>query len=190
MNWLKNLFSKSTASEPMPSILASQNKPHNSTPTTEIPWDYIRKASSDNNAFFNDHKASFPSIYARIKDKGRDPVLMLVAFEQEKWRALLALLYKKPQNLLFTPESITQGRPNISNNGYCDVYVAPIVKGSPMQVGIYGLEREWLFSEFCWVKDVPTMFISLIKAEMQPAGTFTIVNLAARGMNVQYLPQP
>jgi hypothetical protein len=158
--------------------------------STEIPWDYIKKVSSDNDAFFNDHKTSFPSIYTRIKGKGRDPILMLVAFEQEKWCALLALLYKRPQNLLFTPENMTQGKPTISNNGYCDVYMAPRVNCQTMQAGIYGLEREWLISEFCWVKDIPPFFIELIKSEMQPAGTFTVVNLAAGGMNVHHLPLP
>lgn len=184
------LFNKPAEPETSQPVGTSAGGESNSAPSTEIPWDYLKSVSSDNDTFFNDHKTSFPSIYTQIKGKGRDPILMLVAFEQEKWCALLALLYKRPQNLLFTPENVTQGKPTISNNGYCDVYMAPRVNGQTMQAGVYGLEREWLISEFCWVKNIPPFFIELIKSEMQPAGTFTVVNLAAGGMNVHHLPLP
>lgn len=186
----QRLFNKPAEPETSQSVGISAGGELKSAPSTEIPWDYIKRVSSDNDTFFNDHKISFLSIYTQIKGKGRDPILMLVAFEQEKWCALLALLYKRPQNLLFTPENVTHGKPMISNNGYCDVYMAPRVNGQTMQAGVYGLEREWLISEFCWVKGIPPFFIELIKAEMQPAGTFTVVNLAGSGMNVQHLPMP
>jgi|GEM_PF-5180460 len=154
-----------------------------------IPWDYLHKASADNEAFLNEHKQALPAIFERIKGRGRDPVLMLVAFEQEKWRALLALLYKRPENLLFTPETVTGGSPSISNNEYCDVYVAPSVDGKAMQTGVYILEREWLVSELAWVKGLPPMFIMLVREDKQP-GKCDVVVLASGGMRVEHLPIP
>jgi hypothetical protein len=203
MNWLKKLFGASTPTTPAqptatrtPATPASTSKPDSApsaTPTPNsqpnIPWDYIRKASADNDAFFNEHKAALPAIFARARGAGSDPIMMLVAFEQEKWRALLALLYKRPQNMHLTPEALTGGRPTISNNGYCDVYVAPTVNGQAMQVGVYVLEREWLVSELCWVKGLPPIFIQLVKEDKRP-GNIDIVVFAAGGMRVEHLPLP
>jgi hypothetical protein len=88
-----------------------------------------------------------------------------------------------------TPETITHGKPNISNNGCCDVYVAPTVNGQAMRVGVYVLEREWLVSELCWVKGLPTIFIQLVKEDKRP-GNFDIVVFALGGMRVEHLPLP
>lgn len=175
------------ASPPKPSVEGST---HTVEPITEIPWDYIKKASSDNDTFFNENREPLPELYQRIKEKGRDPVVLLVAYNQEKWRALLALLYNGADNMLFTPESITQKKAAFGNNGHCEVYVAPEVNGRAMQVGVYGLERDWLISQFYWVKGIPPMFVDLIKREMEPDGNFTIVVLAAGGMQVRHLPRP
>lgn len=203
MNWLKKLFGTSTATPPAqatpartstapastskPDLAASAPSPKSQP---DIPWDYIRKASADNDAFFNEHKASLPAIFARAKAAGRDPVMMLVAFEQEKWRALLALLYKRPQNMHLAPEMFIGGATaNISNNGYCDVYVAPMMNGQAIRVGVYVLEREWLVSELCWVKGLPPIFIQLVKEDKRP-GNFDIVVFAPGGMRVEHLPLP
>jgi hypothetical protein len=209
MKWLKKLFGAPTvprpaqaARETTPTLApaasaASTSKPDtagnaspSAKPQSDIPWDYIRKASADNDAFFNEHKASLSPIFARAKAAGRDPVLMLVAFEQEKWRALLALLYKRPQNMHFAPEMFIGGATaNISNNGYCDVYVPPMMNGQAMRVGVYVLEREWLASELCWVKGLPPIFIQLVKEDKRP-GNFDIVVFAPNGMRVEHLPLP
>jgi hypothetical protein len=154
----------------------------------DIPWDYIQSVSSDNEDFFSKHKESFPGIYSKMAGMGHDPVLMLVAMDQEKWCALLALLYKRQENLFIIPEVFTKSKPKFFNNGYCDVYIPPKVDGVEMQACIFGLEREWLISEFCWVKGIPPMFISLIKADKAPAGSVTIVVLASKGMCVRHLP--
>ena len=187
MNIFQKIFKKENEES---KILTDEVQKQEPEKTSEIPWDYIRKVSSDNSAFFNDHKDILPAIYKRIKDMGRDPVIMLVAFEQEKWRALLALLYKRPDNLFLTPETFTKETPRFSNNGYCNVYITPVVNGSMMQSGVYALERDWLFSEFCWMQGIPPMFINLIKAENTPHGSFTVVVLAKAGMNVRHLPIP
>jgi hypothetical protein len=192
MNWLKRLFGTSTPTPPAEATTTrTPTAPASAKPSPEsksdIPWDYIRKASAGNDAFFNEHKAALPAIFTRASGKGSDPVMMLVAFEQEKWRALLALLYKRPQNMHLTPESLTGSKPTVSNNGYCDVYVAPTVNGQPMQVGVYVLEREWLVSELCWVKGLPPIFIQLVKEDKRP-GNFDIVVFAPGGMRVEHLP--
>ncbi|HEY5593064.1 MAG TPA: hypothetical protein VIK55_18870 [Paludibacter sp.] len=153
-----------------------------------IPWDYCRKVSADNDAFFSENKEFLPKIYSKMLGMGHDPILLLVAMDQEKWCALLALLYKRLDNLFIIPETFTKSIPVFINNGYCDVYIPPKIDGLEMQSCIFGLEREWLISEFCWVKGIPPMFISLIKPDMAPAESFTIVVLASNGMCVKHMP--
>jgi hypothetical protein len=159
--------------------------------TREIPWDYIQKASKENDDFFAMHKAALPSIFKSVLSCGVDPILMLVSFEQEKWCALLALLYKRPEKMLLMPEQFTGTTPEISNNGFCDVYVPPSIKGNAMQSAVFVLERDWLASELAWVKDIPPIFIQMVRDKLfHPDGTFTIAVFAPRGMRVEHLPLP
>jgi len=118
---------------------------------------------------------------------GRDPVVVLIALEQEKWRALLALLYKNTSDMLLTPEHFLHTTPTIKSNGYCNVYEAPVVNGKAMKVGIYGVEREMLLMEFQMMRDMPPMFTDLMSHDMEPPGKGTVVVLAPRGMRVEYL---
>ncbi len=158
-------------------------------PKDSIPWDCIGRVSADNRAFFEMHKAALPEIFAKVRGMGSDPILMLVAFEQEKWRALLALLYKRPQNMFFTPESYLGSKPMLSNNGYCDVYVAPTVSGNPMQSAIFALERDWLVSELYLVKGMERMFIDEVRDKrLQVDGGFTTAVFGTGGMFVEHLP--
>lgn len=179
---------KTPTDPPVTKTSGAPKDSRNSNTPAPVPWDYRCKGIADNTAFFQAHRDTLPKLFELIKDKGKDPILLLVSFEQEKWCALLALLYKRPETLHLTPEMFSAGKPKISNNGYCDVYNPPEVAGQAMLTGVFGLNREWLISEFCWVKGIPPMFISLIKAEHQPAGQFTVVVLAAGGMRVEYLP--
>ena len=191
MSIWRKIFGQASNDKPMDKSKTQTPAQRSEEPKQTIPWDYIRKACADNDAFFAMHKAVLPDIYTRIRAKGNDPILMLVAFEQEKWRALLALLYKRPQNMFLTPESYLGTEPTISNNGYCDVYVAPTVNGNPMQSAVFALEREWLASELAWVKGLPPMFIQLVRdKQFQPDGTFTIAVFAPGGMRVEHLPKP
>jgi hypothetical protein len=170
-------------------MLASDAKVRALLVHASIPWDYIGKVPAHNEAFFNMHKAVLPEIFTKVRSMGSDPVLMLVAFEQEKWRALLALLYKRPQNMFLTPETYLGTKPNISNNGYCDVYVAPIVNGNPMQSAVFALERDWLESELYWVIGLPPMFIQWVRDKPSQPDAFTVVVFAAAGMRVEELPR-
>jgi ankyrin repeat protein len=183
-----NIIGQAAPASPIPPntlALAAQSK----DPKDSIPWDYIGKVPADNRAFFELHKAALPDIFAKVRGMGSDPILILVAFEQEKWRALLALLYKRPQNMLFTPESYLGTKPIILNNGYCWVYVPPTVNGNPMQSAVFAVERDWLASELCLIKGMERMFIDEIRdKQFRADGIFTIAVFAAGGMFVEHLP--
>jgi hypothetical protein len=153
----------------------------------KIPWNYARTGFAGNDEFFNAFKDSLPAIFNEVRDRGSDPVMLLVAMEQEKWRALLALLYARPSHIYVSPESYIGDLPQLQNNGYCSVYVAPEINGQILQTGIYVLERAWLLSELGRVRDLPMLFLDLIREEKHP-GHFPIVVLATAGMRVERLP--
>jgi ankyrin repeat protein len=167
--------------------VAKQPSPAASTPATNIPDGCFDTPPADNDAFIARFKDCLPTLFKQVSGRSPDTIVMLIAFDQEKWRALVALLQKQPNRIFLSPETYSQGKAKLENNGYCDVYVPPTLNGKTLKAGLYVLEREYLFSQLCWMKGLPPPFLSMVKDEKK-AGHFTVAVLNSNGMCVRHLP--
>lgn len=134
---------------------------------TNLPWDCFSTPPQDNQQFFDSVKDCLPTIYNQVSNRGSEPILMLVAFEQEKWRALLAVLYENLNEIYFSPETLTYHEPRIGYTRYDKVYLAPVINGRQMKTGIYVLELETLVYGLCLLKGVPSIFIDYLNGEVK-----------------------
>ena len=156
--------------------------------SAEIPWDYSSPPSQDAGAFLSKYGESIKSLFKSYGSGAKDPIVLLVAYEQDKWRGLLHLLYQKKEQVQLCPEIFTGAKPqaeNIGNN--CWVYSPPKVKGQKLQTGIYVAERSWVVSELCRIQGIPLLFHQMVKDERTP-GRIPVVVLTTGGMRVESLP--
>ena len=140
-----------------------------------------------NEAFLDHFAGHLPALFKRVSRQSADAIMMLVAFDEERWLALLALLHEQPDRIFLGPETHLKKKVQLRNNGYCDLYVPPASNGRTLAAGIFVLPREWLFTQLCWLKDLPPLFIQMVKDEKR-AGHFTVVVFGSNGMCVRHLP--
>ena len=152
-----------------------------------LPWDYSAKAPEDAEGFLQSFREYLPDIFRAISNRGRDLVVMLVDVEDIRWQGLLGLLHTYHGQPHFSPETVTGKKPQIEQSKHGPFYHAPSIDGKQLRIGVYAVEREWLFSELCWIRDIPIPFIRLVKKAQSPKNMFTVVFFLKTHLGVRHV---
>lgn len=158
------------------------------TASADIPWDYSSAPPTSTSLFLSKHQDVIRHLFKSYGSRVNDPIVLLVAYEQSRWRGLMHLLYQKKEKVPLSPETFTRGDVQAENIGNdCWVYAPPTIQGQKLQTGIYVAERGWVVSEMCRIDGVDMLFLQMVRDERTP-GTIPVVVLTASGMGVQKLP--
>jgi len=148
----------------------------------------FHKPEQDISNFFESMQEAMLEIYKScLSEKaGRDPICMLVAYEQERWQSFLALLYLQPEGMYSSPESLLGIEPRVSHAGDSVLYTTPVVDRQDIQTGIYVLEREVLRDALTELESAPPLFFEQVEEKGDDTEVTTVV-FGPTGMGVRKL---
>jgi hypothetical protein len=158
-----------------------------------IPKECFQPSPPDTDDLFALFQNVLPPMCSCITKRGKDVVILLIAFQRPQWKGLVHRLYEHADSIYLSPDSLCGSKPLTENigdrgTGACWVYSPPRINGKVMQTGVFAVERASLLQAACSVHDIPMFFLQCVKSATIKPGQLEVLIFSTTGLATKHTP--